>query len=43
MPGAENAIQSVDDLSKRNLEAFGKRDEEKWRAVISTIWETYIA
>jgi hypothetical protein len=43
MPGTENAMQSVDDLLRKNLEAFGERDAEKRRTAISTIWETYIA
>ena len=36
-------MQSVDDLLRKNLEAFGERDAEKQRTAISTIWETYIA
>jgi hypothetical protein len=32
-------MQSVDDLLRRNLEAFGERDAEKRRATISKIWE----
>jgi hypothetical protein len=43
MPGPENAMQSVDDLLRKNLEAFGECDAEKRRKAISTIWETYIA
>jgi hypothetical protein len=42
MPGTENAMQGVDDLVRKNLEAFGERDAEKRRTAISTIWETYI-
>ncbi len=34
---------NVDDLLRKNLEAFGERDAEKRRAAISAIWETYIA
>jgi hypothetical protein len=40
MPGTENAMQSVDDLLRKNLEAFGERDAEKRRTAISTIWES---
>jgi hypothetical protein len=36
----ENAMQSVDDLLRKNLEAFGERDAEKRRTAISTIWES---
>jgi hypothetical protein len=36
----ENAMQSVDDLLRKNLEAFGERDGEKRRTAISTIWES---
>ncbi|WP_263349762.1 nuclear transport factor 2-like protein [Acidicapsa acidisoli] len=32
-------MQSVDDLLRTNLEAFGERDAEKRRAAISKIWE----
>ncbi len=32
-------MQSVDDLLRKNLEAFGERDAEKRSAAISTIWE----
>ena len=32
--------QSVDDLLRENLEAFGERDAEKRRTAISTIWES---
>jgi hypothetical protein len=35
-----NAMQSVDDLLRKNLEAFGERDAEKRRTAISTIWES---
>jgi hypothetical protein len=43
MRGTENALQGVDDLLKKNVKAFGERDAEKRRAVLSTIWETYLA
>ena len=33
-------MQSVDDLLRKNLEAFGERDAEKRRAVISAIWRS---
>ena len=33
-------MQSVDDLLRKNLEAFGERDAEKRRTAISTIWES---
>jgi hypothetical protein len=36
----ENAMQSVDDLLRKNLEAFGERDAEKRRTAISRIWES---
>jgi hypothetical protein len=36
----ENAMQSVDDLLRKSLEAFGERDGEKRRTAISTIWES---
>jgi hypothetical protein len=32
-------MQSVDDLLRKNLEAFGERDAEKRGAAISTLWE----
>jgi hypothetical protein len=31
-------LHSVDDLLRKNLEAFGERDAEKRRTVMSTIW-----
>jgi hypothetical protein len=31
-------MQSVDDLLRKNLEAFGERDAEKRRTAISAIW-----
>jgi hypothetical protein len=31
MPARENAMQSVDDLLRKNLEAFGERDAMKRR------------
>jgi hypothetical protein len=40
MPVTENAMQSVDDLLRKNLKAFGERDAEKRRMAISTIWES---
>jgi len=43
MRGTENAMQSVDDLLRKNLEAFGEHDLEKRGTAISTIWETYVA
>jgi len=43
MPGTENAMQSVDNLLRKNLDAVGERDLEKWRTAISMIWETYVA
>jgi hypothetical protein len=33
-------MQSVDDLLRTNLDAFGERDAEKRRMAISTIWES---
>jgi len=36
-------MQSVDDLLRKNAEAFGEGDPEKRRTAIATIWETYIA
>jgi hypothetical protein len=33
-------MQSVDDLLRKNLDAFGERDAEKRRMAISTIWES---
>jgi hypothetical protein len=39
IPGTENVMQSVDDLLRKNLEAFCERDAEKRRTAISTIWE----
>jgi hypothetical protein len=33
-------MQSVDDLLRKNLDAFGERDAEKRRLAISTIWES---
>ena len=33
-------MQSVDDLLRNNLEAFGERDAEKRRIAISTIWDS---
>jgi len=33
-------MQSVDDLLRKNLDAFGERDAEKRRLDISTIWES---
>jgi hypothetical protein len=33
-------MQSVDDLLRKNLEAFGERDAEKRRAAISAIWRS---
>jgi hypothetical protein len=33
-------VQSVGDLLRKNLEAFGERDAEKRRAAISTIWDS---
>jgi hypothetical protein len=32
-------MQSVDDLLRKNLEAFGQRGAEMRRAAMSTIWE----
>jgi hypothetical protein len=43
MPETENAVESVDDLLRRNLQAIGELDTEKGRTAISMIWETYIA
>jgi hypothetical protein len=40
MPGTENAMQSIDDLLRKNLKAFGERDAGKRRNAISTIWES---
>jgi SnoaL-like domain len=40
MPGTESAMQSVDDLLRKNLEAFGERDAEKRRTAILTIWDS---
>jgi hypothetical protein len=40
MLGTENAMLSVDDLLRENLEAFGDRDTEKRRTVISAIWDS---
>jgi hypothetical protein len=36
-------MQSVGDLLRKNLDAFGERDAEQRRTAISTIWETYVA
>jgi hypothetical protein len=36
-------MQSVDDLLRKNLEAFGERGAKKPRTAISAIWETYVA
>jgi hypothetical protein len=33
-------MQSVDDLLKKNLKAFGERNAQKRRTAISTIWES---
>ena len=33
-------MQGVDDLLRKNLDAFGERDAEKRRLAISTIWES---
>ena len=33
-------MQSVDDLLKKNLKAFGERNAQKRRIAISTIWES---
>jgi hypothetical protein len=33
-------MQTVGDLVRKNLEAFGERDAEKRRMAISTIWES---
>jgi hypothetical protein len=33
-------MQSVDDLLRRNLDAFGERDAEKRRKALSTIWKS---
>src|SRR5580698_790289 len=33
-------MQSIDDLLRKNLDAFGERDAEKRRLDISTIWES---
>ena len=41
MPVTENAMQSVDDLLRKNLKAFGKRDAEKRRMAISTSLTVY--
>jgi hypothetical protein len=40
MPGTENAMQSVDNLLRKNLKAFGERNAQKRRIAISTIWES---
>jgi hypothetical protein len=40
MPGTENAMQSVDNLLRKNLKAFGERNAQKRRMAISTIWES---
>src|SRR6202050_4018697 len=40
MPVTENAMQSVDDLLRKNLKAFGERAAEKRRTALSTIWES---
>ena len=40
MPITENAMESVDDLLRKNLKTFGERDAEKRRTAISTIWES---
>jgi len=32
-------MQSVDDLLRKNLEAFGERDAEKRHMIISMIWD----
>ena len=40
MPGTENAMQSVDNLLRKNLKAFGERNAQKRRTAISTIWES---
>ena len=39
-PGRGNAMQSVDDLLRRNLNAFSERDAEKRSTAISAIWES---
>jgi hypothetical protein len=39
MPGTENAMQSVDNLLRKNLKAFGECDAKKRRTAISSIWE----
>jgi hypothetical protein len=40
MLGTENAMQSVDDLLRENLKAFGDRDTEKRRTAILAIWDS---
>jgi hypothetical protein len=35
-----DAMQTVGDSVRKNLEAFGERDAEKRRTAISTIWES---
>jgi len=40
MLGKEYAVQSVDDLLRENLEAFGDRDTVNRRTAISTIWDS---
>ena len=40
MPGTENGMQSVDNLLRKNLKAFGERNAQKRRIAISTIWES---
>ena len=34
-------MESVDNLLRKNLEAFGERDAEKRYTAISTIWESH--
>jgi hypothetical protein len=36
----ESGMQSVDDLLRKNLKAFGERAAEKRRTALSTIWES---
>jgi hypothetical protein len=33
-------MQNVDDLLRKNLQAFGERDAEQRRAALATIWES---
>jgi hypothetical protein len=40
MRGTENPMLNVDDLLRKNLEAFGERDPHNRRMAISTIWDS---